>query len=346
VCGEYGAAWRSRLRRSTEVSAYLEDRVERVTRRLYLLRLSHERLEQELISRPATMRDALAQLRMRLLAQTGDGPLRGAEPFLQFLAQPCQLEAAALYAADEGRPGFTRVAALGDPPELARDDPLLAFVLENGGVAHIRTDAIVSTATTPHIVVAPIAAGNGRLLGVLAVSRMPFFALTQDTLQLMGVLLGSYADNLEGGAGLASVASALPDAPEEFVDELARLIRIQRDFGVGSHMVVILFGDSPSALDAHQLVLRQRRSPDVVWSPQGTSNLAAFVNILPVSGSASVDGYLLRTETSLRDTFAMGFQDLRIRTYVIPLSEPDPVRTLVQKLGRATPAMPAGGVDV
>lgn len=337
VCGEYGAAWRNRLRQATAVSAYLEERVARVTRQLYLLRLSHERLEQELLSQPTTLREALVQLRTRLVAATDTSPIPGAESLLAFLAQQCQLEAAALYASDGAdRPTFTRVATIGDPPPLAPDDPLLGFALEEGTVAHLRSDAIVSAVTTPHIAIAPVLTGNGRLLGVLAVSRLPFFALNQDTLQLLAVLLGAYADTIVGRAAARAIATRLPEAPEEFTDELARLLRVQRDHGVDSHLVVMRFGDGDRAIEAREAIVRQRRSPDVAWSPRLPGGRAAFINLLPVSGTASVEGYLLRTEAALREAFAAGFADLGIRTFVIPLSDPDPLAALIDRLSPLT----------
>lgn len=338
VCGEYGAAWRARLRRAEELSAYLEDRVERATKRLFLLRLSHERLEQELLSQPTTLRDALAQLRLRLLAtpRGATDPLPWADEFLRFLARHCQLESAALHAAD-GRsvPGFRQVARLGTVVDLAADDPLLAYVLDTGALAHVQTGEIDRVAATPHLVVAPISTSDGRLLGVLSVGRMPFFALTQDTLQLMGVLLGAYADTVQAGPDLAHAANTLPGAPEDFTEELARLWRVQRDYGIASHMVVFLFGDHANALDAHQLMLRQRRSPDVAWTPRVPNARAALVNLLPISGPAAVDGYLVRTENALVQNFGADFRRLGIRTFVIPLSEADPARALVARLGLA-----------
>ncbi|MFX5245279.1 hypothetical protein ABTD35_21060, partial [Acinetobacter baumannii] len=63
ICGEFSSLWRNRVRRAESVQAYLEQRLEYLTHQHYLLRLSHDRLEQDLISRPVSMRDALVSLR-------------------------------------------------------------------------------------------------------------------------------------------------------------------------------------------------------------------------------------------------------------------------------------------
>ena len=318
-----------------------DDRVERVTRQLYLLRLSHDRLEQELMSRPTTMRDALAQLRAQLRGLRGDrarARLPGAPEVLQFLAQHCQLEQAAIYAIDnaapsaDGVPTFTRAAVLGTPPALQPDDPLLAYVLDSGELAHVQVEGLTESLPTQQIVVCPIQTSDKRLLGVLAVNRIPFFALNTEQLQLMRVLTGAYADGVVMTPALLAIQRALPDAPEDFADELARAERIQREFAISSHIVVMLFGDVPLAQDAFQLVLRQRRAPDVVWTPTRAEHKAVFVNLLPVSGTAAVEGYLVRTENAIRENFATDLQTLRVRSFTISLADPDPAAALSRVL--------------
>ncbi len=336
VCAEFSSAWRLRLRRMFELNRYLEDRVERVTRRLYLLRLSHDRLEQELLSQPTTMRDAIVQLRERLADARGPGQLPGAQTILQFLAQHCQLEAAALYTvSQEGDRRVERVGRLGPAADLNAGDPLLDYVLERGELAHVQTAGIAENAATPQLLVAPVTTSDARLLGVLSVSRMPFFALNQDTLQLIDVLLGAYADAIVIGPGRLAVRAVLPDITDEFGEELARLLRVERDFRIDSRMVVFTFGEHQFTFDAQGLILRGRRAPDIAWSPSRAHLKSALVVLLPIAGVATVEGYLVRTESALRDTFGGGFADLRIRVITIKLSDPDPLAALARALQSA-----------
>ena len=185
VCGEYSGLWRTRLRRMSEVNFYLDDRIERITKRLYLLRLSHERLEQDMLSRPSTLRDAVGALRRRVATDPGEegqreAGLRGAQKLLEFLAQYCQLEVAAIYAPDaKDTRTYHRVAEIGSPPPLLADDPLLAYARERQRLAHIQVTELDKAHPTEHLVVAPIETGRHRLLGMLGVTRMPFFAMNK-----------------------------------------------------------------------------------------------------------------------------------------------------------------------
>lgn len=339
VCAEFSSRWRNGVSRSRALNRYLEERIERVTKRLHLLQVSHDRLEQELLARPATMRDALARWKRVVLESDGVGPLPAAEAFLQFLAQQCQLEAAAIYAAAgaDASPTLSVVARIGAVPGLDADDPLLAYALEHRALAHLQSDGIDERVPTRHLVVAPLITSDGQLLGVLAVSRMPFFALNHDTLQLVAVLVGVYADSIAYGPAVRAILSVVPACPEPFADELARLLRIEREHAIDSQIVVFRFGGHERALEARHFVERNRRAPDVGWAPLvaaagSTQARAAFVNLLPIAGPATVAGYLARIETGLRERLGADFGALAIETTVIALASGDAVDRLAARL--------------
>jgi hypothetical protein len=97
VAGQFGDVWNTRLARARAVNRYLDERLAALTKNHYLLRISHARLENDLLARPTTLRDTLSQLRAVALqdAMNGGntGPLAGAQPMLQVVAQACQVEA-------------------------------------------------------------------------------------------------------------------------------------------------------------------------------------------------------------------------------------------------------------
>jgi hypothetical protein len=335
VCGEYSGMWRTRLRRISEINAYLEDRVERVTNRLYLLRLSHDRLEQDLLTRPTTLRDAITELRRRVASRTGEGGLSGAQDFLDFLGQYAQLEVAAIYSTDMlADRSYRRIASLGEPPALLPSDPLLAFAREQRSLAHIQIEQLDKALPTEHLVVAPITDSRRKLLGVLAVTRMPFFALNEDTLQTISVLLAAYADGVTVAEQVMPVLAEYPGCPIDFAEELIKLTRIQRDFGVQSRIVTLTLGDHPERADIYQHVLRNRRGPDVVWRIENIANQSFIITLMPIAGDASVEGYVLRMQNSLRENFGADFPELAVRVTVTSLSEPDPLAAVKRLMSR------------
>ena len=337
ITGEYSDIWRSRLRRLSELNGYLDDRIERVTRRLYLVQLSHERLEQDLLLRPTTLQDALHDLRQQMLNQDPkeDCVLIGAQAFLDFLAQSAQLEVAALYAlerGDDNRPSYVRAAQVGDAPPLDPGDPLLLHTEEHGTLAHVQTAALSRSLPTQNLVVAPMVSARGTRVGVLVVTRMPFFALNEDTLQLIAVLLASYADAALIADQTLPILETYPDCPIEFAEEYVKLRRLRRDFAIDSTLVLLEFGDHPLRAEALEQILRLRRTPDIVWMLTNDNQRSILVNMLPASGRAAAEGYLFRMDSALRQSLAAGFADLAIRTFTVSFADPDPLASVMQSL--------------
>jgi polysaccharide biosynthesis protein PelD len=329
ICGEYSTTWRTRLRRVGELNAYLTERFTRIMNQLNVLRISHDTLEHDLITEPATLRDALYELRMLMSAGRAGAPmpLPVAEEILLLLAHHCQLEAAAIYEIVDG--GYALRARLGDPPPVRANDSLLEYALEKRTLAHLQTEELGPELPTEHLVVAPILTSGDQLLGVLVVTRMPFFALNEDTLRTLTLLLGLYADSAVISDQAGEVMSQVPGVTYEFADELVKLMRLQRDYGIASHCVVLEFGTHPERVDMILFTMRLRRRFDVQWQfGGGEGQPTGIANLMPLASDTAVRGYLERMEASLKERFGGDFEVLGIRPYVISLEQHEPLAVL------------------
>ena len=327
ISGEYSTTWRTRLRRVGELNAYLTERFTRIMNQLNVLRLSHDQLEHDLITQPATLRDALYELRLLMSTRTSGAVLPAAHEILVLLSQHCQLEAAALYENVSG--AYIQRARLGDPPPLRVSDSLLEYALEKRALAHLQTEGLGPELPTEHLVVAPVITSGDQLLGVLVVTRMPFFALNEDTLRTIALLLGLYADSVVVSDEVGQVMGRIPRCPYEFADELVKLQRMQRTYGINSHVVVLQFGAHPERIDMMLFATRLRRRFDVQWQfGGGAAESTGIANLMPLASEAAVRGYLERMEIALKDRFGGAFEALRVRPYVVSLEQHDPVAML------------------
>ena len=328
ISGEYSTTWRTRLRRVGELNAYLTERFTRIMNQLNVLRLSHDQLEHDLITQPATLRDALYELRMLMAVRSSGTSLPAAQEILVLLAHHCQLEAAAIYEIVDG--SYVQRAKLGDPPPVKSNDSLLEYALEKRALAHLQTEDLGSEGSpTEHLVVAPILTSGDQLLGVLIVTRMPFFALNEDTLRTLSLLLGLYADSVVVSDDVGQVMTRVPRCPYDFADELVKLIRMQRDFGINSHVVVLQFGPHAERVDMILFATRLRRRFDVQWQfGGGDRESTGIANLMPLASDIAVRGYLERMESALKDRFGGDFEALRVRPYVISMEQHDPLAVL------------------
>ena len=117
-----------------------------------------------------------------------------------------------------------------------------------------------------------------------------------------------------------------------------KLGRIQRDFGIASNIVALVFGDHPERVDMFQQVARAKRGPDVMWRIESLLDRSYIFNLMPLSGAAAVEGYLVRIESMLREGFGDDLVALKVAAHTIPLSDRDPLavaKRLMQRRGAA-----------
>ena len=330
LCGEFSDVWRDRNLRMDETNLYVTERLSRLTKRHLLLNLSHDRLEQEMLARPGSLRDALAGLR-DLVVDSGEKveELSGAEGLLQLLTQYGNIESAAIYAAREegGRLMLGRTAStLGEPQPLEPDDELLEIALEKRSLAHIAGAEVSLQRRSNQLLVAPLLTSDNTLVGVLAVTRMPFFSLNVENLQMMAVILAYYADTLRAAPEVNLIRQRLPDIPVMYAEEMARMVRLQQRIGLTSQIVVMNFaGERREEIPAQFLQIK--RGLDVYWQTRvGTNPLIAV--LMPFGSAAARDGFLQRIESWVLSRFGDSTDALKISIRSIDFSTEDPVAVL------------------
>ncbi|MBN3790121.1 PelD GGDEF domain-containing protein [Burkholderia sp. Ac-20353] len=315
VAGQFSDTWATRLSQARVSNTYLSERLSVLTNNQFLLRLSHDQLEQDLLVRPATLRDALARLR-DLTLRNASGPattatLPGAQPFLEAVTQACQIEAAQIHAWHDGALAATPVAGVGPAFEFDADDLLVTAALDELSLAHLQSVDARDRAHTRYVACAPLIGAGDAIVGALVVSELPFLALTADNLQLMFVMCSYYANGVRHAAITRDVLQAFPDCPYDFALEYARLADLQRTSGVASSVVLLRFDASKQAQAMFEHVERTNLDFHVQWIVR-TGNKCALVFIMPLSNDAAVDAQLQRIETDVRNQFGIGFTEARV----------------------------------
>lgn len=339
LCGQFGDVWITRLGQARLANDYLAERLSILTRNQFLLRLSHERLEQDLLGRPATLRDSLARVRAVTLtqepenAQRGVIDLRGAQPFLDAAAQACQLEGARLYAWRDGKPHHEAAAWIGTPFDLDADDPLVREALEARTLVHIESATQQRITHSRYIACVPLVDALKEPVGLLVVERMPFLALTRDNLQFLLVLCNYYADGVRHAEVTSNTLKAFPECPYDFALDYARLVHLHRDTQVQSSLVALVFDGRELSTTWYEHVLRTRRALDVQWA-RGDAQHRTILTLMPLSGEGSIDGYLLRIEDNLRAQYGVDFETAHIAVHAMLIGDEEPVAALRRLLER------------
>lgn len=356
ITGQFCEVWSQRLRHADQISNHTGERFEQLSRAYFMVRLSHDRLEQNLISRPVTLRDAMIDLRNLLVKRGGRIDSESGTAILSILMHYCSLESAALYPADDDEEILdSPLAQCGKGAPLNKDDLLLRSAIESGNAAYqainqyvvegqTRSPAAISSAVwsvdtschdqreqTSYLVVAPLRTSSGELLGLLLVTEMPFLSLQRETLQIMGVLLAYASDQTESVERAGNILRLFPDCPPNFAAELIKVVRLKRDLNVSSALVVVTVMAGPRLDEMCITMERQQRGLDHSWRRTlewGTQ----FVTLMPFSGPASIEGFQSRLNEILKRQFgrSIGQEGITIRSAIV--APEDPLAQLVDLL--------------
>ena len=330
LVGEFSSLWLARTRRAETVQIYLDQRLEHLTRQYYLLRLSHDRLEQDLISRPMSMRDAL--LTLRGMGKTPDGTKTG-DTLLRLLAQYCQLESASLHQVIDDEVQTQPLATIGSTTPLVASDPMIEQALDSLALCHISQVQAEQQEHTRYLIVAPLINLNGDVYGLLTVEDLPFFSLQDETLQTINLLLGYYTDGLAVHALAAPICASIPMCPPEFAFETQRLWHLRQTTGIGSIIIALEFLPRAVEADLPLQLMRMKRSLDEHWLYTNAGKMV-LATLMPLGDVATAEGYLARLEAWAQQKSEVTLAELGVFPHILPLHGEPPVNVLkrVQEL--------------
>ncbi|MDK9716440.1 MAG: PelD GGDEF domain-containing protein [Trichlorobacter sp.] len=331
LAGQFSTSWSTRLRRSDQLSRHASERFQQLSRAYFMVRHSHDRLEQNLVSRPVTLRQAMMELRRLLVEKGGVISPELAGELMVILAHYCSLSSAAIYAVRHGVPDLVPLAQCGQGAPCLPDDLLVRSALESGTTAYQAANRLGGSQHSSYLAAAPLCSSSGHLLGVVLVSDMPFMALHRETLQILGVLLAYAADHVEAAATAKSVTTIYPDCPTVFGAELIKMIRLKRDLDIVSTLVVINLPPGPQLDELCQVMERQQRGLDHGWR-RDLGWGVQFVTLMPFSGPAAMEGYQARLNEVLKGQFKITLQGAGISLKYAVVSADEPVVQLANLL--------------
>ncbi len=312
VAGEFGSYWRRRLLQLEQSLQYFNDKIERLTRRLYLIKLSHDELEYEMVARPGTLRQALIDLRVLVDCYACEHPgdlsgLPGAQLMLDFVVNHCRIESAALYQVQmEPSLKLKQVAVVGRQVELRVNDPLILRALETKHQVHLQ-DTLLHTARRSDLIAAtPLINIKLQPIGLMVISNMPFTELNADNLQTVAVLLESYADYLRLLQGSSDLLPVWPEAPRGMQSDFAWLTRLHMDYGMESRCMVWYARHArENEILTEILALHTRGETAWRW-PVDQAKLhqpSCVIALIPFSGASGVRVYKQRLLDAIGQRF-------------------------------------------
>lgn len=332
LVGEFSSLWLARTRRAETLQIYLDQRLEHLTRQYYLLRLSHDRLEQDLISRPMSMRDALLALRTPTTTEREDTPR--AQALLRLLSQYCQLESASLHRFADGSLSEESIASIGKTTTLDKEDPLVVQAMSTLALCHISQIQAERQESTRYLIAAPLINLKGDIYGLLTVEELPFFSLQDETLQTVNLLLGYYTDGLAVESLAAPLCAELPLCPPEFAFETQRLWHLRQGTGIASIVVALEFLPRAIEDDLPLQFMRMKRGLDEHWMCAGEKKFI-LATLMPLGDNSTAEGFLARLEAWAKQKSERSLAELGVFPHIFQLDTEPPLPLLRRIQGLA-----------
>lgn len=305
LVGEFRDLWERRLERLDMANEYRQLRLDAFTRTHYILRISHDRLEQRVAGNDRSLRSSLLGLRSQLRALPhGDDALAAlAESVMNVLAQYGSFHVAALYRvqADE-HVQLQPLNSLGACKPMNADDLLVRMCLKRGQLVSVREDLLERGESRDHSqyqACIPLIDTEDRILALVAVEQMPFFSFNDRTLSLLAILAGHVADLLLSDPQALQLESS--DA-QVFSQNLKRCLHDAQQHHLDAYLMGLEVKQTDHREQLLSLIESSQRGLDLQLKSADLSNPCVLV-LLPLTTAEGAQGYLQRLQGMLAERF-------------------------------------------
>lgn len=309
LAGEFRDYW-DRQREKLEASNdYRGSRLEEFTRNYYLLKVSHDRLEQQLAGSSSSLREALRRLYSDIDESGPPGMNKHtAALMLQLLVRYGQLQIAGIYTVTGGQPDIEPLATVGRFRNVNPQDPLLRHALAERTLVSVQMEfrQRIDDLNTGLLAVIPLIDSEDRFIGVCVVEAMPFFSFEPRSLRLIAILAGHMADIVHEQIQVPAGAS-----PEwrSFQRQLARVGRDAETFSLPGAVMTLQLDEDRKGQLIVDYIRKIRRGLDVI-AEYYASDKRYLVVLMPLTDELGLAGYLQRLDDGLREQLGLHHGEL------------------------------------
>ncbi len=299
IAGEFRDYWGRQANKLQASNRYRQVRLEEFTRNFYLLKVSHDRLEQQIAGSSSSLREALRRLYHEIAHASGRGlDAETGDLILQLLVRYGQLQIAAIYPVNGNTLEREPVARIGNFRNVRKQDPLLLHALQERKLVSLQSEYRQKLAEldTDLLLAIPLITSQQVVIGMVVVEAMPFFNFQPKTLRLLAILTGHMADIVHEQQ---QTASGSDTELQQFRFQLDRAERDAREHNLPAALTLFSFASESDAGTVTGRVRQLRRGLDVVAElPADDRHQLAI--LLPLTDELGHKAYLQRLDDDIR----------------------------------------------
>lgn len=298
ICSEYHAIWEGRQVGLFNQQAYLNKRLESLSRAYLVMRISHDRLEEALVIKPATLRDAFAKLRAVLAINKGSIDQKIAFQYLNIFSYYAPFDRAGLYLKKGIQWDTTPVACVGEQQILNLKDMLISRCLNKKKASYLAINSLDKSEVSDYLAVVPMQTADDKIIGILTISKLPFLYLNDETLKTLTLMLAYIADEVWATQQAQAVQKIFPSCPAFFASEILKLKHLDSLYQIDSSIIAYYLRPDPQRADIETLIRQEIRSLDILWFID-KPDMRIILVLMPLTEVTMMHGYLERIKKIL-----------------------------------------------
>ncbi|MCK5889480.1 MAG: hypothetical protein KAG19_06010 [Methylococcales bacterium] len=309
IVGGFRGYWRRQINKLTLVSEYLDKQLSEITKVHSLTKISHDHL-QELVISKVSLRDTVLEVRRLILSVDIDvtnGNLRDVAPIiLRVLSDYGDIRLASVHEVSKNK-YINKVASdsIGNRDILIDPkDPLLMEAINTQKTVSLKQQMVADNKYEGALILAiPLADSVGKIWGIVAVHQMPFRSYQPGNIALISTLAGYIGDIL--GRKVYFKQSSINDvALHSFLLQVQRCIIDTSSYGSESVVLGFEFKNKRNHESIRTLLLDRKRGLDQSWRTTNRRGNQVLFLLLPLTTSAELETYKEHIVTMLQNEYS------------------------------------------
>jgi len=224
ILSEFYYFWKNKITKLKETNKYINTRLETIGTAYYLLKLSHDEIEQNYILKPFSIRNVLQEIK-KLMRQN---PKESIQNFLLLLERIFKIERASLYIFENDDYKLTKT--IGEKVDLNLKDPLIKRVLTKKELVF---SDISKDESSEYLAVIPLISLTHDIKGLFLIKEIPFFNLSKDNLLMISLFLSYFVNTFSKIEKYKKYG-----LDEEFLNEIDKLLFLEKKYHIQAFLVI------------------------------------------------------------------------------------------------------------
>lgn len=307
LCAEYQSLWKKRQWGLWQKESYLSSRLHSLSRSYQVLKLSHDRLEESLIVKPATLREALSTLRTILKHAHGELTPEIARQYMEVLSFHASFSQAGLYLKNK-QWDLTPIASVGKEESLLINDALVKKALSQEQTSYVALNSLDKNEISEYLAVIPLKTSENQIIGMLIIKEMTFLALNEETLKTLTLFLAYIADDLLAAQQAVALQKVYPDCPAEFASELYKSLKIWQIAKLDSALIVYYLPVTNRREDILHTLKENKRGLDLNWETKKEGTIILLI-LMPLTERSMLTGYFDRMQILFNEKYQLNLAE-------------------------------------